>query len=220
MAGFVWGGHESNSSESGQLVTDHSIDQPSSAGDATAFSPPRGAGLHVILAAFIACFVAARAGLFLASVQGGVASVWPVSGVALVAALLGGPRVFPGILLGVGLAHFSISAPGWQAASLGVGQALEALAGAWMARWMARRLGGFPRAAQPVSLAVAAGLAPMLGATVAAGCGIAFGSQPGARESSWWAWWVGNSLGTLLVAPGLVTLLEGRMRGPWTAATV
>src|ERR671925_581954 len=72
----------------------------------------------------------AKLGLSLDAVSGVAAAVWPPTGIALAALLLGGCRLWPGIAFGAFLANVSAGAPVPVACGIAVGNTLEALVGA------------------------------------------------------------------------------------------
>src|SRR5919202_7049808 len=79
-------------------------------------------------------FAAAKVGLLLATVGAQVTLVWPPTGPALAALLLGGPRLWPGIALGATLANASTGVPVAAACGMGTGNTLEALTAVAMLR--------------------------------------------------------------------------------------
>src|SRR5207237_10652134 len=107
--------------------------------------PPRGksmtrakyAGRVAAIAALY--IVAARAGLQLDTVSGFATLVWPPTGIALAALLLGGYWLWPGIFLGALIANVWTGAPVIVAMGIATGNTLEALLGAYALR----RLPGF-----------------------------------------------------------------------------
>src|SRR5712691_5698560 len=64
-----------------------------------------------VVAVGVIYFSTARLGLSLDAVSGVAAVVWPPTGIALVALLLGGYRLWPGIALGAFLVNVSADAP-------------------------------------------------------------------------------------------------------------
>src|SRR2546422_8080872 len=73
---------------------------------------------------------AAKLGLSLA-LEGAaqVTAVWPPTGIALAALLLGGYRLWPGIAFGAFLVNVSVGAPVLVACGMAMGNTLEALVG-------------------------------------------------------------------------------------------
>src|SRR4051812_45411010 len=77
-------------------------------------------------------FVAGKLGLRLAFVEAHATAVWPPAGLALAALLLGGLRLWPGVLLGAFLVNVTTAATPLTAAGIALGNTLEAVAGAWL----------------------------------------------------------------------------------------
>src|SRR5262249_21142429 len=95
---------------------------------------------YPVQVAFLAAayFGAAKLGLTMAFVAEQVTTVWPRTGTALPALLLFGYRAWPGTALGAFLANATAHAPPATAAGIALGNTLEALAGAWLLRRLAR----------------------------------------------------------------------------------
>ena len=58
----------------------------------------RGRYIFILIAAAVACFILAKLGLRLASINPSTSPIWPPSGFALAAVLLAGPRGLAGDL--------------------------------------------------------------------------------------------------------------------------
>ena len=175
-----------------------------SPGDASSGSGLRGPLVGLATAAVY--FVAAKGGLLLALEGAPVTTVWPPTGIALAAVvLLGSPWVWRGIALGAFLANLTANAPVATAAVIAIGNTLEAVAGA---RLLARA--GFrpslERLRDALALIIfAAGTSTMVSATIGVVGLAAGGVQPWTSFGRlWWAWWVGDALGALVVAPLLM----------------
>ena len=76
--------------------------------------------------------IAARGGLQLESISGFATLVWPPTGIALAALLLGGYELWPGIFIGAVVANMLTGAPPLVAVGIGVGNTLEALLGTYL----------------------------------------------------------------------------------------
>src|SRR5687767_3858868 len=83
--------------------------------------------LGVLVVAYVA---SALLGLSIDAYGGFAALVWPPTGIALAALLLGGFRLWPGVFLGAGIANLLVGAPAHVALVLGVGNTLEAVVAA------------------------------------------------------------------------------------------
>ncbi|MDQ2696806.1 MAG: MASE1 domain-containing protein [Pseudomonadota bacterium] len=153
-----------------------------------------------------AYFLAARLGLQMAIIQGNVSPVWPASGLALAALLLGGYRLWPGVALGAFAATAATGAPLPAAAGVAVGNTLEALLGVWL-------LNRHSRFRQPpwrvhdifVFVVLAALLSTQASATLGTLSLWLGGMAPQTvLNRVWWTWWLGDAIGALVVAPLLV----------------
>ena len=71
----------------------------------------------------------AKVGLSLDAVHGFAAAVWPPTGIALVALVLYGARLWPSIAVGAFLVKWSAGAPVLVACGMALGNTLEALVG-------------------------------------------------------------------------------------------
>lgn len=156
------------------------------------------------LTALAAVYIlAARVGLALDAASGFAALVWPATGIALAAILLGGYRLAPGIFVGALIASLLSGSSPWVAAAIGVGNTLEAVAGTYLLR----RIPGFdPRLTRVVDvlgfLFFGAVLSTMVSATIGVAAldaaGVVSAGQVGA---TWRVWWVGDLVGATQVAP-------------------
>ena len=172
--------------------------------------------LVVYVALLAAAYVAlARLGLALDAVSGFAALVWPPTGLALACLLRGGTALWPGVLVGAVTANLWAGAPAPAALGIGLGNTLEAVA----ALAALRRFGfepGLERVRDVVLLASVALISPLL----SAGIGV-FSLHltgvvgPGQAAAAFRAWWIGDALGALVVAP---LLLAFSRRGPTLTA--
>ena len=146
---------------------------------------------------------------------GGFATlVWPPSGLSLAALLIFGPRLWPGVFAGAFIANLLTGAPILVALGLGVGNTLEAV----LAVYALRRIPGFEvslaRVVDVVGLIVlAAGLSTMVSATVGV-TSLHLGGIVSAAQlwETWRAWWLGDMIADLLVAPVLLVWASGPRR--------
>ena len=158
---------------------------------------------RAVLAALVALayFVTAWTGLQLDPVAGFATLVWPPTGIALAALLLGGRSLWPSILVGALAANVIAGAP-W-IASLGValGNTLEAVAGAELLRHFASP-GFINRIGDVIRFLAVAAAAPVLSATVGVLSLLGAGTMsPSQAAAAWQSWWIGDVVGALLVAP-------------------
>ncbi|HET6280802.1 MAG TPA: MASE1 domain-containing protein [Polyangia bacterium] len=142
---------------------------------------------------------------------GGVAStVWPPTGIAIVALFLYGHRLWPAIALGAFIANQQAGMPLVTVVLMAAGNTLEAVAGAAILR-----RGGFgahlDRLRDVFLLLVAALVSTTISASggvlglLAGGVAVSHG-----YDKVWTVWWLGDVMGDLLVAPLLFTWVASR----------
>jgi PAS domain S-box-containing protein len=151
-------------------------------------------------------FVTGRFGLSFAAVGGVATAVWPPAGIALAALLRFGPALWPGVAIGAFAVNLSVGAPWWVAACVAAGNTAAALAGAGLVRRAAADA-ALERVRDVLALVVlAAGVAPLISATVgtlSAAAGAMISAADLAR--AWFTWWLGDAVGVLVIAPPLLT---------------
>lgn len=155
---------------------------------------------------FTVYFATAKFGLNIDAVSGFATLVWPPTGIALAGILILGYRYWPGISLAAFFVNFTTGAPWWVAAGIALGNTLEPVLGAY---WL-KRVVGFENPLERLKdvfglVMIAAVLATLISATIGVtslwlGDVISFSSY----GATWTAWWVGDMLGALVVAPLLL----------------
>lgn len=138
-----------------------------------------------------------------------VTAVWPPTGVAFVAVLLLGYRVWPGVYLGALLANWTANEGLFTAAGISVGNTAAIVLGVAAVRYFS---GGELRLTRPRDVAALVGWGAAAACMVSATSGVANLAWAGIVPwsdywSVWWVWWVGDTLGVLLVAPFLLAWL-------------
>jgi signal transduction histidine kinase/ActR/RegA family two-component response regulator len=164
--------------------------------------------------------ITAQLGFRLAFVAEQVTTVWVPTGLAQAALLLWGRRLWPAVWIGAFVANAATSAPLWTAVSIASGNTLEAVAAAWLLR---RFLGFDPSLRRTrdglAFIVVASGLTTTISATIGVATLAAAGVRPWSDFTDlWWAWWVGDALGSLVVGPAILTTARPpwpRPRGYW-----
>jgi len=157
--------------------------------------------------------LAARAGLQLDAISGFATLVWPPTGIALAALLLGGFALWPGVFLGAVVANILTGAPLLIAGGIGIGNTLEALLAAYALTRLAKFHPAIDRVRDAIGLIIlSALLSPLVSATIGVATLHFGGIVPrGQVAEAWRAWWLGDAIGALLVAPPLLV---------WTARPV
>ena len=156
--------------------------------------------------------LAGLAGLAVPFTETNVSPVWPASGVALAAVLLLGWRCWPAIAVAAFLVNFFSPLPTAAAAGLAAGNTAAALLGAFLLRRVPGFTSSLTRLRAALALVVlAAGLSPILSASLGTGTLALAGLKPwGGASAGWLMYYLGDALGILLVAPVLLTLGEWR----------
>jgi integral membrane sensor domain MASE1 len=171
---------------------------------------------YLLLALAVATFylLTARLGLTLAlPPEQKATAVWLPSGIALVALLLLGYRLWPGVWLGAFLANFwdffgpsnqfSLTAHLMVSGGIALGSTLQPLLGTFLLHHMGMDQQNLLKRAGNVFRFVGVGLVMCL---VAATIGVTTlylaGFVPLAGYySNWWTWWLGDTIGVLTVTP-------------------
>ncbi|AXI81505.1 hypothetical protein C7M71_018710 [Peterkaempfera bronchialis] len=166
------------------------------------------AGLQ-ILAVAAAYYGAGKLGLLLDVVKGQITPLWPPTGIALAALLVLGLRTWPGITLGAYLIEISIEPIASSPAVLVItaGNTLAPLCAYLLLRRVGFRdeLDRFQDALALVFLGALVGM--LVSATLGTGAlELAGGLPSGGFWQSWSAYWAGDAMGVLVVAPVLLVL--------------
>jgi signal transduction histidine kinase/integral membrane sensor domain MASE1 len=164
------------------------------------------AKLAVLFAAYV---VTARLGLGLNSVSGFATLVWAPTGISLFALFRYGFGLWPAVFAGAFLTNVLAGAPVVVALGIAAGNTLEAVVGARLLQ----RMGFHPalgRVRDVLSLVLLAG---GLSTTISASLGV--GSllighivEASSAGSTWRAWWLGDVVGDITVAPLLFVFSE------------
>lgn len=163
-------------------------------------TPRRDEVLNVLLLAVV-YVVAARVGLLFDPVGGFATLVWAPSGIALVALTLHGLQLWPGVFLGAAVANALVGASAPVALGVGFGNTLGAVAGAGLLHHLRFNieLHDTRSAVRFVAVAMASAAIPAtLGTLTLIGGGVVEGHG---ALAVWRAWWTGDTIGNLLVAP-------------------
>jgi PAS domain S-box-containing protein len=161
----------------------------------------------------LAYYVAARLSLRLALVGRNVTPLWPPTGIAVVAILILGRSIWPGIAAAAFLVNLPISANALAAATTSVGNtAAPVLAAILLSRIGFHR--EIDRLRDAVAIIVAALASTLVSASVGAGTLVLSDVIPRSDFGpAWTVWWTGDAMGILVVAPFLLSFLIGWRRG-------
>jgi len=164
----------------------------------------------------LAYWFAASVSLKLALVHGQVTPIWPPTGIALVAILVLGLRVWPAVFLAALAVNLPIGPSALGAVSIAAGNTLAPLTAAALLRRAGFRI-QLDRLRDAAAVIVLGALVAMtISATVGTSVLVLSGAVPtGSFLSTWAVWWTGDAMGVLLVAPFLLSLLPNvRSRAP------
>ncbi|MBI3268205.1 MAG: MASE1 domain-containing protein [Planctomycetes bacterium] len=172
-----------------------------------------GAHAFRLVAVFCGYYLTARLGLSMDAEAGFATLVWPPTGIALAALLLYGYRLWPAIAAAALLVNYQTGASPLVACGIGTGNTLEAVLGAFLLRRFVPLQNSLERVRDVLGLFLfAALLSTLLSATVGV-----FSLRAGGVISvsdawpAWRAWWVGDMLGDVLVAPLLLSWCSPRL---------
>lgn len=162
----------------------------------------------VLMAVLFAAYVAsAKLGIELPGAHGVVTPVWAPTGIALVALVLYGPKLWPAVALGALVANLTSGASAPEAILISLGNTLEAVVGSMLLR----RVGFRPALDRVRDVFALVFFGAILSTAIAATNGIttlwAFGDISGSDYGmEWLLWWIGDGMGDLIVAPLLFVL--------------
>ena len=157
--------------------------------------------ISILAAVALVYFAAAKVGLSLAIIHANVSPVWPPTGVAIAAVLLLGYRIWPAILIGAFAANLLTNTPFATDWAIAVGNTLEAVCAAALLE----RLGfhkALDRAIDVFKFVFVSLLCAMISATIGSlSLCLGHAANWGDFGILWSTWWLGDTVGALVVAP-------------------
>jgi integral membrane sensor domain MASE1 len=167
----------------------------------------------------VAYYLTAKLGLQQELVGDQVTPYWPPTGVALVALLVLGIRIWPGIALGAFVVNATIGSSIIAATLITVGNTVAPVCAFLLLRWVGFRP-QIDRRRDAVALVFLGALGGMLlSATIGTAALLLTDSiQVNDFWSTWSVWWAGDAMGVLVVTPFLLVILTNLRvpRGvPW-----
>jgi signal transduction histidine kinase len=153
-------------------------------------------------------WLAATVSLRLALIHGQVTPIWPPTGIALVAILVFGRRVWPAVFVGALAVNLPIGPTPLGAAFIAAGNTLAPLTAAALLTRAHFRI-ELNRLRDAAAIIVLGALAAMaISATIGTSVLVLWGGVPlDSFWSTWAVWWTGDAMGVLLVAPFILSLL-------------
>jgi integral membrane sensor domain MASE1/anti-sigma regulatory factor (Ser/Thr protein kinase) len=164
-----------------------------------------------VLLVAVAYYTAAKLGLRLALVGRNITPFWPPTGIAVVAFLVLGRSVWPGVALAAFVVNLPITTGVLPAAATAAGNTVAPLVAATLLAKV-----GFHRQIDRLRDATAivfvgALLSMTISASVGTGVLVASGALPADElPGSWAVWWAGDAMGVLVVTPFVLSLVQ-----PW-----
>jgi len=155
-------------------------------------------------------FLSGSVGLKLGAVSKFATFVWPPTGIALAAAITFGSEIWPGIFLGAFLVNYLTGAPLAVSAGIAIGNTLESI----VAIRLLSRTGQFYKTIEnfrgaTAYILIAAILSPMISATLGTICLLVSHIVNIYRfPETWFAWWFGDTIGALVIAPFILVLIH------------
>jgi serine phosphatase RsbU (regulator of sigma subunit) len=156
-----------------------------------------------VAAVYVAC---GKLGLDLAFTTSSVTAIWPPTGIALAALVLGGYRMWPAITLGALLTNVNTGINAGTVLGITLGNTLEALVGAYLLLGVIGFRPSLDRVGDVLALVtLGAVVSTMVSATIGVtslvlGDSVDFADFP----SVWRTWWLGDMGGDLIVAPAVL----------------
>ncbi len=155
------------------------------------------------LALFLAYILTARLGLSLSAVSGFATLIWLPTGISFAALFLWGKNFWPWITLASLIVNFWTGAPLWVAVLMAIGNTIEAVLGVWFFHHFAGKETRLERIRHVTILVLfVVVLSTMLSATIGvSSLNLAGLVKSGEFWTTWFAWWLGDALSNLVVAP-------------------
>src|SRR6266498_2906219 len=162
-----------------------------------------------------AYYVAARLGLRVALIERNVTPLWPPTGIALVAFLLFGRALWPGVALAAFAVNLPINTNGLAAAATAAGNTLAPLVAAGLLTSVGFRR-EIDRLRDAVHIVFLGALLSMLISASVGAATLVFSGALSVHEfpAAWAVWWTGDAMGVLVVAPFLLSLFQR----PWSGS--
>lgn len=152
---------------------------------------------------FLAYYLTARFGLTFEPVSGFATFIWPPTGISLAILLLYGYSLWPAIFLGAFLVNISVGASIPLGIGIAIGNSLEAVVGVYLLTKLIKFRPSLDRLEDALGLIIfGAFLSTVVSATIGVYSLFLLGMiNSQALVETWLAWWIGDMLGNLIIAP-------------------
>lgn len=182
---------------------------------------------HILwtVSVFLLYLASAKLGLEYAVIGQTVTLLWPPSGIALAATLIGGYRLWHGIALGALIANAWTGVPIITLSIITLGNTLEPLCGALLLRRLNNFSVTLDKASDVLALSLlAAFVSTAMGASLGT-LGLFVGGEITAADfgPTWMVWWLGDGMGVLVISPVILAGFSMARAVPtlfWTSKTL
>src|SRR5437899_9624400 len=159
-----------------------------------------------ILALAQVYFFSGTFGLSLAFVHKSASAVWPPTGLALVALLFRGYRLWPAIFVGAFAVNFVTQGSASTSIAIAIGNTLEAVVGAWLVQRFADGVKALERTRNIFRfILLTAMFSTIISSTIGVSSLCLGGYAPWPQFGTiWLTWWLGDMVSDLTIAPFLV----------------
>lgn len=173
--------------------------------------------ITVVAITAIVYYVSARIGLLLNLSGTNVSPVWPPTGAAFAILLVAGVHAWPGILIGAFAANFLTGLSLAVSTGISAGNTIEAVSAFLLVRRLASHRNPVNEIKDFSAFLLVAITCTMISATIGTSCILLGGFGHGASFLYlWWTWWLGDTVGALVVTP-LVLAWSERTDSQWTS---
>jgi len=174
-----------------------------------------------LLAALTLVYVAAgRFGLSLAFVNESATAVWPPTGIAIAACLLGGVAIWPAIFAGALVVNLTTSGLVLPSLLIACGNTAEAVLACWVLQRTSGGVSSFDKTTGILAYVGIAAAATALAATVGVSALIAANlALPDSISGIWLTWWTGDLASAVLLTPAILAWAR-RLKEPWPSPKV
>jgi len=172
--------------------------------------------LALLMGLIAVYFLAGKLGLKLAYVNASTSAVWPCTGIAIAALLILGYRVWPAIFAGAFLVNITTAGTVATSLSIAAGNTIEAVIATYLVTRYADGRNVLLRSHNIFKFALFAAFSSAICATIGATTitVAGFALWP-AYSAIWSTWWLGDSVGALVVTPVILLWVENP-RLNWT----
>ncbi|MGJ3253377.1 MAG: sensor histidine kinase [Elainellaceae cyanobacterium] len=169
--------------------------------------------LGIVLIVALAYLLTSEFILSIPAFEGKVSPVWPPAGIGLGALLVAGSRVWPGLAIGAFWLDYSHGGTVIEVSASVLGTTLQAVVGASLLRRVQFRP-SLDRVRDVIAfISLAAILATCINATISSGALLWSGNLAWSNLGEFWGtFWLGDSMGVLIVAPVILTCRIRRLK--------